>query len=88
MMTHAWRPKQIVAETDEAVRQSPLKVTPTGLEQGSESTRKTQLSESGGAESGALLTDCTWIDTDLQRIIDAWGTLPEHLKRAMIAMLG
>jgi hypothetical protein len=26
-------------------------------------------------------------DSDLQRIIAAWGTLPEHLKRAMLAML-
>ncbi len=63
-------------------------MTPTGLEQGAESTRKTQCSESGGAESGALSTDCTSIDPDLQRIIDAWDSLPEHLKRAMLAMLG
>jgi hypothetical protein len=27
-------------------------------------------------------------DPDLQRVIDAWGTLPERLKRAMVAMLG
>jgi hypothetical protein len=27
-------------------------------------------------------------DSDLRRIIAAWDTLPEHLKRAMLAMLG
>jgi hypothetical protein len=27
-------------------------------------------------------------DSDLQRLIDAWPTLPAHLKRAMLAMLG
>jgi hypothetical protein len=27
-------------------------------------------------------------DFDLRRIIAAWDTLPDHLKRAMLAMLG
>jgi hypothetical protein len=27
-------------------------------------------------------------DSDLQRIIAAWDMLPQHLKRAMVAMLG
>ena len=26
--------------------------------------------------------------SDLQRIVAAWNTLPDHLKRAMLAMLG
>ena len=27
-------------------------------------------------------------DSDLRRIIAAWGTLPQQLKRTMLAMLG
>jgi hypothetical protein len=26
-------------------------------------------------------------DSDLRRIIAAWGTLPDHLKRAMLALI-
>jgi hypothetical protein len=42
----------------------------------------------GGAKSGALADRFTCQDPDLQRLIDAWPTLPEPIRRAMLALIG
>jgi hypothetical protein len=41
----------------------------------------------GGAQSGALSTNSDQIDADLQRVLDAWPTLPEALRAGILAMI-
>jgi hypothetical protein len=43
---------------------------------------KTALPEPGGAKSGAPAAD-----PDLTRILDAWPTLPEPIRRAILALI-
>jgi hypothetical protein len=42
----------------------------------------------GGAKSGALADNFTCMDPDRQRLIDAWPTLPESIRRAILALIG
>jgi hypothetical protein len=51
-----------------------------GLEQTPENAGKTHGDRAGGAQSGAL-------STDLRRVIDAWPSLPEHIRRAVLAVI-
>jgi len=60
---------------------------PEGLEHLSISSDKMPVPESGGAESGALSVPERPIDPDLQRLIDAWPTLPEAVKVGIVAMV-
>jgi hypothetical protein len=62
-------------------------MTPTGREQLPKSTGKTTSRKSGGAESGALSAYSSSIDRELARIIAAWPTLVEPIKRAMVALV-
>lgn len=43
-----------------------------------------RISEKGGAESGAVSSKTAPIDPDLARIIDAWPTLPETTRVAIV----
>jgi integrase len=52
----------------------------TGLETPTKSAGNTLVSETGGAESGA-------IDPDLAAVLTAWPTLPEHARRAVLAVV-
>jgi hypothetical protein len=40
-----------------------------------------------GAESGAVSSKSGGIDPDLQRIIAAWGKLPQPIRAAILTML-
>jgi hypothetical protein len=62
-------------------------LTPTGLESISKTTGKTVSRKSGGAESGAFSADSSKIDPDLARIVAAWPTLAEPIKRAILALV-
>jgi hypothetical protein len=62
-------------------------VTPTGLEHLSQGGGKAPLSQTGGAESGAIPPDFEQMDPDLQTVIDAWPTLPSALKAGILAMI-
>lgn len=62
-------------------------VTPTRLEHPPQNTGKTLISETGGAKSGALSANSDPIDPDLQRLIEAWPTLPAALKAGIVAMI-
>jgi hypothetical protein len=41
----------------------------------------------GGAKSGALADSFTRSDPGLQRLIAAWPTLPEPIRRAVLALI-
>jgi hypothetical protein len=63
-------------------------LTPTGLERTPNSAKKSAVIEIGGAKSGAPSADSNAIDPDLARIVAAWPTLAEPIKRAMLALIG
>jgi len=63
------------------------RIPPTGLEPPPQNTRKQAVSEAGGAKSGALSTNLIPVDSDQQRILDAWPTLPEPLRAGILAMI-
>jgi len=48
---------------------------------------KTPISQTGGAKSGAPSANSDAIDPDLQRLIDAWPTLPEAMQAGILAMI-
>lgn len=56
----------------------------TGLELPQELPGKPIISQSRGAESGAVGAR----DPDLARLIAAWPTLPEPIRRAILALVG
>jgi hypothetical protein len=51
------------------------------------SSGKSATGKSGGSESGALSAGFSTIDPDLARIVAAWPTLAEPIKRAMVALV-
>ncbi len=62
-------------------------MTPTGLERLDESSGKSPVSARGGAKSDAIGAHAALIDADLRAIIDAWPTLPEADRRAVLAII-
>jgi hypothetical protein len=56
-----------------------------GFEPQRSSSKKSALRKRGGAESGAVGAP---LDSDLARIVAAWPTLPEPIRRAMLALIG
>ena len=44
-------------------------------------------SAAGGAKSGAVSPDRSATDADLARIVAAWPTLPEPIRRAVLALI-
>jgi hypothetical protein len=58
-----------------------LAITSSGHNDLSQSPRSTH------AKSGAISTENLQIDSDLQRLIVAWPTLPESLRSAILAIV-
>jgi len=52
-----------------------------------DSPRKTHVSDSAGADAGAVETKTAHDDGDLQAIIDAWPTLPDAIRAGILAMV-
>ena len=65
----------------------PCSIPEVGLEPGQETPEKTTVSEAGGAECGAQRAPEGQFEPDLQRLIDAWPTLPDALKTGIAAMV-
>lgn len=63
------------------------RMTGLGSEQPQEPSEKTADSEEVGAKSGAQCAPNGPIDTELQRIVDAWTTLPKTVKAGIVAMV-
>jgi hypothetical protein len=59
-----------------------------GIRTPRETPEKTALSPEGGAKSGALPTEPNISDPDLARIIVAWPDLPDHIRAAVLALVG
>lgn len=58
-----------------------------GIRLPAENTGKIAPSPESGAESGALAAQSGHFDPDLGRVIDAWPTLPEYLRRCILTLL-
>jgi hypothetical protein len=58
-----------------------------GFDTPSKTTGKTAPDEKSGAKSGALSADSGVMDSDLGRLIAAWPTLPDAIRRAMLALV-
>ena len=63
------------------------KVTPTGLEQTAKTPGNTAIAEKSGAESGAVSRGGAPADPDRNTVIDAWPTLSDHAKRAVLEIV-
>ena len=64
------------------------KVEEAGIELGANSPGKTTNQVAGGAESGAVGAYSGEVDADLRAIIEAWPTLTEADRRAVLAIVG
>ncbi len=62
-------------------------MSPAGLEQTSETSGKTEVFTTRGAESGALGTHFDELHPDLQGVFEAWETLPEPIQASILAMI-
>jgi hypothetical protein len=66
---------------------NPRTVVGTGFELPTENAGNADLSLQSGAESGALGAQGGAIAPELRAIIDAWPTLPEPIKKGVLAMV-
>lgn len=57
---------------------------PDGTRTIAENADKTAVSKEDGSQSGSFF-DC---DADLAKIIAAWASLPDAIRRAMLALIG
>ena len=58
-----------------------------GLEPPQQLQGKTALSETGGTESGTLGAQTALIDPDLQSVVEAWSSLSDGTKKAILALV-
>jgi hypothetical protein len=66
---------------------SVFQVVREGLELPQETPGKTALSATGGTESGTLAAQLALSDADLQVVIDAWPSMSESTKQAILALI-
>jgi hypothetical protein len=52
-----------------------------------EISRKTALSSTDGAKSGALAGQAKPVDPDLASVIDTWPRLPKAIRAGIVAMI-
>ena len=64
-----------------------IKVPPRGVEFSQESSGKTPDPDQSGTVCGTPYADNTPIDSDLQILIDYWPTLPETIRKKIVAMV-
>jgi hypothetical protein len=69
----------------------PCQIPPRGLEQGDVSDASDKqlqnVSESGGAVSGAVSAKTVQLDADLACVVDAWPGLSDAVKQAILSMV-
>ena len=64
-----------------------LSVDERTLEQVANSSRKTALSEAGGAESGAVVARGGAVDADLAEVVEAWPALDQSDRKSILAIV-
>jgi hypothetical protein len=62
-------------------------MTPTRFEHTQENTGILANSQKGAAKSDAFSTKNPEISPDLARVIQAWSTLPDHIRKAILALV-
>ncbi len=62
-------------------------MTPTRIEHTQENTGILGDSEKCAADSDAFSTKNPEIDPDLARVMEAWSTLPDHIRMANLAQV-
>jgi hypothetical protein len=62
-------------------------LVPTGSEHPSNSLENQQVSQKGGAETGAIDPQSGTFPTDLAELNAAWPTLPEPIRAGILAMI-
>jgi hypothetical protein len=60
--------------------------TPRGVEQTADFPKNLRLCRNGGAKSGAV-GNKNGIDADLLQVITVWRTLPQPLRRPILAII-
>ncbi|WP_145059642.1 hypothetical protein [Adhaeretor mobilis] len=60
---------------------------PVGIEQHQGLPEETAVSDSGGAECGAVGAQSAKVDADLAELIDHWADLPNAVKAGILAMV-
>ena len=67
-------------------------MTPTGTEliaaSASEDRRLGNPPSGSAAQSGAVAAESPPADPDLARVLDAWHRLPQHIRAAVLALVG
>jgi hypothetical protein len=58
-----------------------------GLEEPVNSKGNVTVSETGGAESGAVDAQCSTTDDDLALVVDAWPKLSAEVKTAIVRLV-
>jgi hypothetical protein len=58
-----------------------------GLELPPQTSGKTALSQTGDTESGTLAAQLAQYDADLQVVIDAWPSMSESTKQAILELI-
>jgi hypothetical protein len=58
-----------------------------GIRPPSQDTGKTDVSQQGGAESGAVGADAAKLVDELIRIVTAWPLLPAPIRQAILTLL-
>jgi hypothetical protein len=63
-------------------------MTLPGLEHPAKTSKKPRSESRGGAQTGAAGLTQPRIDPDLARVVEAWATLPDHIRAAIRALVG
>lgn len=69
------------------IPQTPEYVGRAGIEHPANSPEKPQVSNEGGAESGAPIAESPALPPDLRELANAWPMLPSALKAGILAMV-
>jgi hypothetical protein len=80
--------KEEAAELAIALCSPQRRIDPDGTRKYTENNGKTAPHKTSGAISSALSADSGIIEADLARIIAAWPSRPDAIRRAMLALIG
>ena len=59
-----------------------------GFEEAQDSSNETTIADQSASKSASISSESTAIDPDLIRVIAAWSSLPDALRKAILAIVG